>query len=110
MSASFATNAVSVLPPLTTIVLGMGSPLGDGSALTLVVKLIGSTVVSTSCADAGLVEPAVVLLGLILSVVKGTGSVLVMDILDPVAGLFDDISTSCTALVWLGPVVAIASG
>ena len=50
--------------------------------------MFGSTVVSTSCADT-----TVVVLGLILSAVTGTGSVLVVDILDPNVVLFDDTST-----------------
>ena len=73
----------------------MGSSVANGSGLELVVKLFGSTVVSTSCGDAIWVEPTVVVVGLLLSVVKGTGSVLVMGILDPIVVLFDDISTIC---------------
>ena len=58
-----------------------------------------------------------VVIGLLLLTVKDTGSVLVMDILDPIVVWFGEISTICTdvavlpaALIWLGPVVTIASG
>ena len=116
--AVLPSNDVSALPPFTTTtVLGLESSLGNGSELELVVKLYGSTVVSTSCAGTTWVEPAVVALGLILSANKGTESVLVVDILDPIAVWFDDISAISidvavlpVALIWLGPVVAIASG
>ena len=57
------------------------------------------------------------MVGLILSPVKGTGLVLVMDMLDPIFVLFDDISAISNdvavlpaALIWLGPVVVIVSG
>ena len=75
------------------------------------VKLFGSTVVSTW------VEPTVVVGGSILPAVKGTGSVLVKAILDPIVILFDgisaisnDVAALPAALIWLGPVAVIASG
>ena len=87
---------VLTLPPFTITALGLGSPLGNGSELEPVVELVGSTAISTGCADTTSVGPTVVVLGLILSAVKGTGSVLVMGILEPIVALFDDISAICT--------------
>ena len=117
LNSSSGMNAVMALPSFTPTVLGMGLSSGNGSELELVVKSFGSTVVSTSCAGTTWVEPAVVALGLILSANKGTESVLVVDILDPIAVWFDDIVTISNAvavlsaaLIWLGPVVAIVSG
>ena len=86
-------NDVSALPPFTTTVLGLGLSLASGFKLALVVKPPGSAVVSTSFADATFVAATVVVMGLILSFVEGTGSVLAMDIFDPIVVLFDDIST-----------------
>ena len=105
LNSSFGTNAVSALPPFTTTQLGLGSSLDNGSELELVVKPFGYTVISTSSADATLVEVAAVVVGSILSSVKGTGSVLVMDILDPIVVLFDDIST-----VFFGNNVSVPVG
>ena len=97
LNSSFAMNAGLVVPPFATTVPGSGVSLGNGSELALAIKSFGSTVVST------LVEAAVVVLGLILWVVKGTGSVLVMDVLDPIVVLFDVISAICTDVAVVPP-------
>ena len=84
-------NDASVLPSFTTITaLGLGSSLGNGSEVALVVKSFASTVVST------LAEASVVVVGLILWAVKGTGTELAMDIFDSIVVLLDDISAICT--------------